>query len=162
MGGTNMGQSRRNRLFLCFLALAVGGLTAVVFPVGGEAGALQTLYSFCPGSTCTDGNLPFAGLIRDNSGNLYGTTVDGGATATTNPPGFGAVFKLTPNGTETVLYSFIGSPTDGASPSAGLITDGPGSFYGTTSYDGQNGFGTVFKLNNGVETVLHSFTGSDG
>jgi len=67
----------------------------------------KVLYSFTGG---TDGGIPLAGLIRDKSGNLYGTTNGGGA-------GFGTVFKLAPNGRETVLYSFKGSP-DGASPQA--------------------------------------------
>lgn len=160
-----MTQSRRTRLFMRVVALAVGGLAAAVLPTGGEAATYreQVLYSFCPGATCTDGQSPFAGLIMDSAGNLYGTTIEGGATATANPPGFGAVFKLTPNGTESVLYSFAGGPNDGDIPFAGLIMDGSGNLYGTTLYGGQYGFGAVFKLTNGTETVLYSFTGgSDG
>src|SRR3974377_1651735 len=64
----------------------------------------------------------------------------------------------------TVLYSFAGSPTDGANPQAGLIRDAAGYLYGTTSLGGAFGYGVVFKLSpTGTETVLHSFTGgTDG
>lgn len=163
-----MAQSRRTRLFLPVVALAVGGLAAAVLPTRGEAAPVQeqTLYSFCPGTACTDGLSPFAGLIMDGSGNLYGTTVDGGATATMYPPGFGEVFKLTPNGTETVPYSFTSNYVfpDGANPVAGLIMDGSGNLYGTTYY-GAYGAGTVFEVTptTGTETVLYTFFGySDG
>ena len=93
----------------------------------------------------------------DKKGNLYGTTFGGGA------DGAGVVFKLAPNGTETVLYSFTGG-NDGSSPYAGLIMDKKGNLYSTTDKGGADGFGTVFKLtSNDTETVLYSFTGgSDG
>jgi len=112
------------------------------------------LYSFTGGS---GGATPYAGLILDAKGNLYGTTYNGGAS------GVGTVFKLSKTGKETVLYSFTGG-TDGASPYAGLILDAKGNLYGTTFYGGAYGAGTVFKLSKtGKETVLHSFTGgTDG
>jgi uncharacterized repeat protein (TIGR03803 family) len=70
------------------------------------------------------------------------------------------VFKLSPSGTETVVYRFSGQ--DGANPHAGLVRDGAGNLYGTTSGGGA-GVGVVFKLSpSGTETVLHSFTGDDG
>ena len=112
------------------------------------------LYSFTGG---TDGAYPGAGLIMDSSGNLYGTTVGGGAS------GYGTVFKVTSTGTETVLYSFAGPPyggfgADGAYPTAGLVVDGSGNLYGTTSSGGVNSTGTVFEVTPaGVETVLYSF-----
>jgi uncharacterized repeat protein (TIGR03803 family) len=90
--------------------------------------AETVLHSFAGGS---DGAEPFAGLIADNAGNLYGTTRNG-------------VFKLSPGGTETVLHSFTGS--DGAVPLAGLIADSAGNLYGTTAVGGASGNGTVFKL----------------
>ena len=117
----------------------------------------KVLYSFAGGS---DGSLPFAGLIFDSSGNLYGTTVFGGASGT------GTVFELvnsSGNYTEKVLYSFAGG-SDGANPVAGLIADAPGNLYGTTLFGGAAGNGTVFELVNSsgnyTEKVLHSFSGS--
>jgi uncharacterized repeat protein (TIGR03803 family) len=113
-------------------------------------GQETVLYSF-QGSN--DGANPLAGLIRDESGNFYGTTVVGGS-------GYGTVFKITPQGQETVLYSFQGG-ADGAQPFAGLIQDASGNLYGTT-YVGGSGYGTVFKITpQGQETVLHSFQGGD-
>jgi uncharacterized repeat protein (TIGR03803 family) len=113
------------------------------------------LYSF----NYSDGAIPYAGLIADASGNLYGTTESGGASSN------GTVFQVTPTGSETVLYSFTG--TDGAIPLAGLIADASGNLYGTTSSGGANGGGTVFKLTptqSGpwTENVLYSFNYSDG
>ena len=84
------------------------------------------LHSFGNG---TDGVYPFAGLIFDAAGNLYGTTYEGGTY------GYGTVFELTPTRgggwTETVLHSF-GNGTDGDVPYAGLIFDAAGNLYGTT------------------------------
>ena len=73
------------------------------------------------------------------AGNLYGTTEQGGAY------GFGVVFKLTPGGAETVLYSFTGG-SDGADPAASLIRDKAGNLYGTTEEGGASGDGVVFKV----------------
>ena len=107
-----------------------------------------------------DGAQPDAGLIADGAGNLYGTTANGGGT------NYGTVFKLAPDGMETVLYNFKGyhGGGDGAHPNAGLIADGAGNFYGTTTQGGNADWGTVFKLApDGTETVLYSFeAGSDG
>jgi uncharacterized repeat protein (TIGR03803 family) len=93
-------------------------------------------------------------------GNLYGTTEFGGSGFAGG--GNGVVFKLTPDGTQTVLYTFTGG-TDGAKPAAGLVSDEAGDLYGTT-YEGGSGNGVVFKLDEaGWESVLHSFAGgSDG
>ncbi len=120
----------------------------------------RTIWAF-PGAR-GDGQNPVCDLIKDSSGNLYGTTVYGGA------GGQGTVFELTQKlgtWTETVLYSFGGS--DGAYPLAGLFMDGSGILYGTTQSGGAYGNGTVFELtkSGGVwsETVLHSFgNGTDG
>ena len=111
-----------------------------------------------------DGANPYAGLIFDRAGNLYGTTYDGGARNN------GTVFKLTPEPggewNETVLHSFQGK--DGANPYAGLIFDRAGNLYGTTLSGGVltffGGYGVVFKLSpdpdgEWSETVLHSFHG---
>jgi uncharacterized repeat protein (TIGR03803 family) len=116
-------------------------------------GTVTILYSFA-GSN--DGGSPDATLISDRKGNFYGTTIAGG----TN--GNGTVFKLAPNGTETVLYSF-GTGSDGAEPFVGVVRDKMGNLYGTTFGGGTNGDGTVYRIaSDGTETVLHSFSGSDG
>jgi uncharacterized repeat protein (TIGR03803 family) len=104
------------------------------------------------------GSEPQAGLIFDQAGNLYGTTLGGGV-------GAGTVFKLTPGSggswTEKVLYSFQGG-NDGISPRASMIFDGAGNLYGTTQYGGTHTEGTVFKLKpnsdgSWTESVLYSF-----
>jgi len=119
------------------------------------AGAEEVLYSF--GSQAGDGNNPGAGLIFDKTGNLYGTTFRGGAN------GWGTVFKLTPAGTETVLYSFTGTNGDGANPQAGLVMDKKGNLYGTTMNGGANIGGAVFELTTkGTEKVLYSFGSQAG
>jgi uncharacterized repeat protein (TIGR03803 family) len=102
-----------------------------------------------------DGEEPQTGLIRDAAGNLYGTTTVGGGLSC-----FGAVFKVSRTGKETVLHCFAGQPTDGALPLAGLARDQKGNLYGTTSLGGANSVGIVFMLDPaGNETVLHSFAG---
>jgi len=119
-----------------------------------KTGKETVLYSFTGGA---DGAIPIAGLIRDEAGNLYGTTDGGGAS------GNGTVFKLDANGKETVLHSFAGG-ADGADPHAGLIRDAAGNLYSVTVGGGTSNRGTVFKLDtNGQETVLYTFTGgADG
>jgi len=118
-------------------------------------GTLNTLHSFLGGN---DGTRPESGLIRDSSGNLYGTTSNGGGTADS-----GVVYKVAPDGSETILYAFTGG-LDGAFPMGGVTRDGAGALYGTTVGGGAAAFGTIFKLTpGGVETVLYSFTdGADG
>ena len=120
------------------------------------SGTETVLYSFAGGS---DGDHPYGGVIQGSDGNFYGTTYQGGTS------GFGTVFKVTPSGTETVLYTFAGGSSDGAYPEAGLIQGSDGNFYGNTLQGGASGLGIVFKLApSGTETVLHSFAGgsSDG
>lgn len=115
-----------------------------------------------------DGVSPNGGVIFDGAGNLYGTTVSGGAYEV------GTVYKLSPSSggvwTETVLYSFHGS-SDGGSPNGGVTFDAEGNLYGTASDGGENcggyGCGVVFKLapssGGWTEMVLYAFTGgSDG
>jgi uncharacterized repeat protein (TIGR03803 family) len=121
-----------------------------------NTGTETVLHSFAGGTM--DGASPVAGLVRDASGNLYGTTYGGGAS------GLGTVFKVDPPGQETVLYSFAGYPTDGENPAAGLIWHA-GNLYGTTSAGGAYSYGTVFRVTKtGRESVLYSFggTSSDG
>jgi uncharacterized repeat protein (TIGR03803 family) len=87
------------------------------------AGKLTVLHNFA--GTPNNGANPAAGLVRDAAGNLYGTTYYGGA-GCSNDGGCGTVFKLDPNGKETVLHSFGVSAGDGTNPEAGLILDGAG------------------------------------
>ncbi|HEY4903760.1 MAG TPA: choice-of-anchor tandem repeat GloVer-containing protein [Candidatus Sulfotelmatobacter sp.] len=123
-----------------------------------------TLYNF---QGAPDGSVPSARLIRDSSGNLYGTTADGGAVSY----GSGTVFEISATGKLTILYSFAGDfngAFDGANPMASLIRDSSGNLYGTTVNGGGSktfgGCGTIFKLSpTGKETVLYRFTcGADG
>jgi uncharacterized repeat protein (TIGR03803 family) len=119
------------------------------------SGTETVLYSFAGGS---DGDHPYGGVVQGTDGNFYGTTYQGGAS------GNGTVFKITPSGTETVLYAFAGG-SDGAVPEAGLTLGSDGNFYGDTLQGGADGLGTVFELTpSGSETILHSFAGggSDG
>jgi len=110
-------------------------------------------YSFCSGPHCSDGEEPAAGLITDQAGNFYGTTESGGGSASG-----GVVFKLTPAGAETVLYTFTGG-TGGNKPLAPVIRDATGHLYGTTySASGHTGSGVVFEITSpGHESVLHTF-----
>jgi len=114
------------------------GGCGVVFKLDG-AGTETVLYSFTGGA---DGRFPWAGLIRDPAGNLYGTTLNGGIRSL-----LGVVFKLDTAGAETVLYSFTGG-AEGANPYAGLAGDSLGNLYGTTADVGIQGTGNgaVFKL----------------
>ena len=127
----------------------------------GGAWTEAVLYSFAGGS---DGYGPVAGVVIGKGGVLYGTTMAGGTS------GYGTVFSLTPPAspggvwTEAVLHSFTGYPSDGNSPHAGVAIGKGGVLYGTTSYDGTHGLGTVFSLTppaspGGVwtEAVLYSF-----
>jgi len=140
-------------------ATYAGGVGAfgTVFKIT-PAGALTTLYSFCPqGFACTDGAAPVAGLVQGSDGNLYGTTTDFGA----HSQG-GTVFKITPSGTLTTLYSFcaLASCADGINPFKAVLVQGAdGNFYGTTSAGGtHSGTGTIFKITpSGTLTTLYNF-----
>lgn len=118
-------------------------------------GALTTVYNFCSATSCTDGQGPYVGLIQASDGNLYGTTTAGGAN------GQGTVFRMTPAGALTTLYSFCSQPAcaDGKIPTAALVQGSDGNFYGTTNDGGANGRGgTVYKMTPaGMLTTLHSF-----
>ncbi len=123
-------------------------------------GKLTTLYSFCTSVNCADGAYPLAGLVEGSDGNFYGTTSVGG------PIGNGTVFKITPQGALTTLYTFCALPNcaDGWQPYAGLMQATDGNFYGTTLFGGagtvcgSGGCGTIFKItSHGQLTTLHSF-----
>jgi uncharacterized repeat protein (TIGR03803 family) len=133
----------------CILAVAFSAASA-------QTQTLTVLHNF----TGPDGNRPHGALLFDQTGNLNGTTIQGGTA------GLGTVFKLDPSGNESVLYSFDGA--HGAYPVAGVVRDTAGNLYGTTSDSfpcgSLIGCGTVFKLDpTGTETELHRFGGaSDG
>ena len=120
---------------------------------------VTVLYSF---AGPPDAANPAGPLLRDKSGNLYGTTVWGGASNQ------GAVFKLTSTGDETVLYSFAGYTADGSNPEGGVISDSDGNLFGTTEGGGDGagcggyiyGCGIIFEIDAaGHETILHTFNG---
>jgi uncharacterized repeat protein (TIGR03803 family) len=111
-----------------------------------------------------DGTVPWGGLTIDASGNLYGTTRSGGAHSK------GTVFKLTPSSdgswSESVLYSFGASSSDGNQPMVTVTLDTAGNIYGTTEFGGTKNFGTVFQLSPNssggwTETVIHSVTNNE-
>ena len=123
------------------------------------------LYRITPTGTFTDlhdfsnaggdGGSPNGPPVSAKDGNLYGTTQIGGAN------GDGTVFKLTPSGTLTYLYSFKGS--DGANPAAPLVQGSDGNLYGSTVFGGSNGAGVIFKISTaGQLTALHNFNFTDG
>ena len=116
----------------------------------------NVIYTFLPSPD--DGQKPFAGLVMDAAGNLFGTTLFGGR------GGDGTVFELTPNNdgswTESILHEFKGP--DGYGPMSTLALDSAGNLYGTTGSGGARSEGTVFELSPSgdgkwTETVLYSF-----
>jgi uncharacterized repeat protein (TIGR03803 family) len=109
-----------------------------------KTGKETVLHAFSGGSS--DGANPLGGLIRDNDGNLYGTTIAAGSSDN------GTIFKVSKAGKETVLHSFAGYPSDGANPTlAGVVMDKDGNLYGVTYFGGRGtrcpgGCGTLYKL----------------
>jgi uncharacterized repeat protein (TIGR03803 family) len=143
------------------MLLSIVLLTAALVAQTANPPSFSLLYQFKSGR---DGSSPYSSLILDAQGNLYGTTMIDGAYS------YGTVFKISPQGKETVLHSFKGTGGDGATPVAPVIMDAAGNLYGTTEYGGlfgyacgPNGCGTVFKIDAaGKETVLYRFTGVAG
>jgi uncharacterized repeat protein (TIGR03803 family) len=130
-----------------------------------QAQTFSVIHSFAGHS---EGSAPYAPLVQDPAGNLYGTTFDGGASGTTGCANdCGVAYALDSTGQEAVLYTF--AKTVGGKSEGGLIRDSKGNLYGTTDIGGDLkcnggvGCGTVFKLDAaGTLTVLHSFGGPDG
>jgi uncharacterized repeat protein (TIGR03803 family) len=133
-----------------------------------RTGKLATLYSFCTQPNCTDGDGPWGGLVQGTDGNFYGTTVSGGSESDhCSLPGCGTIFKISPTGTLTTLYSFCpqANCTDGVYPEAALVQATDGNFYGTTPYGGtgaNGGSGTIFRITSGgAFTTLYNFCTTD-
>lgn len=130
------------------------------------AGEFAVLYSFCSQPNCADGVSPNAGLVEATNGSFYGTTLSGGA----NGPG--TIFRLSPAGKLSTLYSFCAqlSCADGAYPRASLMQGSDGNLYGTTSSGGMtggacgDGCGTIFAVppGGGSFVVVHAFAHTDG
>ena len=120
-----------------------------------QSGVLATLYNFCSQPNCADGWAPQSPLVQGLDGNLYGTTVAGGA-ACASTSGCGTIYRITPQGVLTTLHAFNG--TDGTDPSGALVLTSDGNLYGTTVLGGDSG--TVFRFNVGTRTLttLHSFS----
>jgi uncharacterized repeat protein (TIGR03803 family) len=128
-----------------------GGL-GVVFKLASD-GTETVLHAFAGGSA--DGNYPYGGVLMDKSGNLFGTTAAGG------PDNAGMVYRLAPDGTETVLHFFANSGGDGDGPMGALVADRHGDLYGTTPTGGSADLGVIFKVTpDGKESILHSFAGA--
>lgn len=150
-----------------FYGTTIGGGTngdGTVFKIT-PAGVFTVLYSFCSQPLCADGELPDSAVTQGPDGNFYGTVSSGGAYF------YGTVFRMTPGGLLTTLYSFCPQfgCADGGSPSTGLVQGADGNFYGATSLGGASnacldvGCGTVFRITPGGKlTTLHSFDGTDG
>lgn len=140
-----------NRLLSVLSLIAAA---ALFVPQSAQAGKYHVLYRFTGGA---DGDGPEAGVVRDDAGNLYGTNPEGGGI-----DGRGVVYKLAPNRTLKLLYTFE-DYRNGDTPEAALYLDSAtGDLYGTTFYGGVHNQGVIFKVTSGGnETVLHSFNGAD-
>ena len=156
-----LNRARNSEVRARIIAGLVLTFVLTAFPLAMQMAAAQT-YDVVHKLMYSEGGFSEAGLIQDEMGTFYGTTILGG---TSNN---GTLFKVNPKGRVTVLYSFTGG-TDGAWPASGVVRDAAGNLYGTTvtggnprcmySYD-RPGCGTVFKLSAAGEfSVLHSFSG---
>ncbi len=130
-------------------ALALSAIALLPFDAG--ASSFKVLHVF---SQSGDGNTPLAGLIMDAGGDLYGTTVFGGAHDR------GTLFRIAPDGQEEIVYSF-GVGDDAAWPDSELTADTAGNLYGASGIGGDYGRGTVFRVSpDGTEQVLYAFNPS--
>jgi uncharacterized repeat protein (TIGR03803 family) len=117
-------------------------------------GFVAIMHSFDP---TFEGSVPTSPLLQASDGNFYGTTSSQGIF------GGGSVFRMTSDGNLTILHSFAGGASDGATSFGGLIQATDGNFYGTTAGGGGANGGTVFKMTStGTLTVMHAFSGPDG
>jgi uncharacterized repeat protein (TIGR03803 family) len=143
------------------------GYAGTVFKMSPE-GAVSVLHHFCSEAGCSDGSAPSVDLLLGTDGNFYGTTEWGG-TYNCGVDSCGTIFKITPSGVLTTLYSFCPQfeCPDGGHPQGGLVQGPDGNFYGTTFEGnrdryGNSADGAFYRLGkNGDFTVLHMFTGKD-
>ncbi|MGO9256281.1 MAG: choice-of-anchor tandem repeat GloVer-containing protein [Bryobacteraceae bacterium] len=137
-----------------FYGTTLGGNYGYVFRLT-PSGSLTDLHDFCSQSGCADGYLP-KGMVRGSDGNFYGTTGAGGTL------GYGTVFRITPGGTLTTLYTFGTTPGDGSN-SGLLIQAGNGDFFGATLEGGTYSAGTIFQITpSGVLTTVYNFGSKPG
>src|SRR5215469_17227708 len=145
---------------MAILRIVALGLLAVVVATGTASSAQTLTFTTLVNFNGPNGAAPQPeGLVQGTDGNLYGTTRLGGANNA------GTVFKMTPAGALTTLYSFCSQPgcTDGNGPTAALVQAADGNFYGATGFGGTFGDGTVFRITaSGNLTTLHVFDGMDG
>jgi uncharacterized repeat protein (TIGR03803 family) len=127
-------------VFIALTAALLNLSVILMTSIGAFAQTEKVIHSF----NSQKGKQPYAGLIFDSSGNLYGTTKFGGTHYE------GVVFELTPKASggwqESILHNFGNNATDGQEPLAGLVFDPSGNIYGTTSYGGTHNDGVVFEL----------------
>jgi uncharacterized repeat protein (TIGR03803 family) len=117
------------------------------------SGAYEIVHNFTGCCGTGDGENPAAGLTLASDGNFYGTTQFGGTS------GYGTVFKMTPAGVVTTLYSFASDDTNGTEPLSSLIQASDGKLYGTCDLSGANGNGTVFRIStSGVIKKIYDFS----
>lgn len=147
--------------------LSVWRKASVVFllltaTLAAQAQIFNTLFNFARAS----GWSPESTLAQGHDGNFYGTTYYGGASGGCRSLGCGTIFKITPDGTLTTLYSFCPQDdhcNDGEGPVSGLVLSSEGGFYGTTYFGGTGSLGTIFKITPaGRVTTLHGFDRTDG
>jgi uncharacterized repeat protein (TIGR03803 family) len=144
---------------LNFYGTTVNG-NGAIFKIAPD-GTFTTLYTFSGGS---GGYAPQGGVIQATDGNFYGTTAAGGAPSTFCPSGCGTVFKMTPAGVLTTLYSFCPQNycPDGENPAGPLVQGVDGTFYGTTLTGGLFKAGTVFQITSkGTFKLLYTFNPPD-
>lgn len=135
-------------------------VAAVLMMLAGASVTLAQQFSTLVNFGVANGALPLAGLTQGVDGNFYGTTYYGGTSINCGTSGCGAVFKVTPKGALTVLYSFCAETgcTDGYEPNTSLLQASDGTFYGTVPFGGPHSFGTVFKITTtGTLTTLYGF-----
>lgn len=126
-----------------------GGVVYEITP----AGSYKALYNFCSQTNCADGSYPQSTLVQDANGNLYGTTLYGGAY------GDGTVFEITPSDQYIVLHSFnANDDTDGGFPQSAPTLANDGNLYGTTANGGNEGHGNIYQITpEGTYTSLYTF-----
>jgi uncharacterized repeat protein (TIGR03803 family) len=144
----------------------IGGIVFELMPMANGTWTETIVHSFGSGQ---DGVGPYAGLLLDGAGNLFGTTFYGGADNSNYQDG--TVFELSPGSggswTESVLHSFGGGQVDGWGPYGGVVLDSAGNLYGATENTLESGDGVLFKLapsqgGTWTETILTSFAGTNG